>query len=307
MKETESAGSGARGTEDETELAAVVYSSNNLTIREIPLAGIRKPILISICIVLALGALLGAGAVGARVGSQYKTYRLLFELGRRQAMIVAIKRVLGLQKTYSEKQQDLWIALSVLPGKHDGYFVDVGSSDGVIDSNTKLLEEMGWKGVCIDPFPKNMSSRTCQLFRQPVFSVSGKRVSFRAAGMAGGITETLDITSAEPNVQQSPVVNFVTATLDEVLEKANAPSRIDFMSIDVEGAEYEALRGLSLDKYRVEAFAIEHNNEHPKRELIRQRLESKGYTLVRSWYREDWYVLHDLPYEYRLALEFRKL
>ena len=269
--------------------------------------GIRKPVRNSIYIILALGALLGAAAVGMRVGVNYKTYRLLFELGEREALIVTVKQLFGLQKSYSEKQQDLWIALSVAPGKRDGYYVDVGSNDGVLDSNTKLLDGMGWKGVCIDPFPTNMSSRTCQLFRQPVFSVSGKKVSFRAAGNAGGITETLGITSAEAKVKQAPLVDFVTATLDEVLEKAKAPKHIDFMSIDVEGAEYEVLRGLSLDKYQVEAFTIEHNNEHPKRELIRQLLESKGYTLARSWYREDWYVLHDLPYEYKLALEFRKL
>ena len=255
------------------------------------MADIRKPIRVSICIILALGALLGACAFGVKVGVRYKTYRLLFELGKREAMVVAIERVLGLQKTYSEKQQDLWIVLSALPGKRDGYYVDVGSADGVEVSNTKLLDDMGWKGVCIDPFPTNMSSRTCQLFRQPVFSVSGKKVSFRAAGMLGGITETLGITSVVPKVQQSPLVDFLTATLDEILEKAKAPSHIDFMSIDVEGAEYEVL-GLSLDKYQVEAFTIEHNNEHPKRELIRQLLESKGYTLVRSWYRDDWYVLH---------------
>jgi len=42
--------------------------------------------------------------------------------------------------------------------------------------------------------------------------------------------------------------------------------------------------GLSLDKYQVEAFAIEHNNEEQKRQMIRQLLEAKGYTLVRSWY-----------------------
>src|SRR5262249_48926163 len=112
--------------------------------------------------------------------------------------------------------------------------------------------------------------------------------------------------SGLPGVQQAPLVDFSTATLDEILEKAHAPRHIDFMSIDVEGAEYEVLRGLSLDKYEVEAFDIEHNNEEPKRQLIRQLLETKGYTLVRSWFRDDFYVLHDLPYEFKLVLEPRK-
>jgi hypothetical protein len=53
----------------------------------------------------------------------------------------------------------------------------------------------------------------------------------------------------------------------------------------------------------VQAFAIEHNSEEPKRQLIRQLLETNGYTLVRSWYRDDFYVLHDLPYRFKLVLE----
>jgi FkbM family methyltransferase len=227
----------------------------------------------------------------------------LFELTPRESMIVALKSVFGLQKTYAEREQDLWVVLSTAPGKRDGYYVDVGSGDGVFVSNTKLLDDMGWKGVCIDPFPTNMSSRTCQLFRQPVFSVSGKKVSFRAAGMVGGINQTLGVTATLPAVQQSPNVEFVTATLDEILEKAHAPKHIDFMSIDIEGAEYEALRGLSLNNYQVDAFVIEHNSEEPKRQLIRQLLESSGYTFVRSWYRDDWYVRLNLPYGSKLIWE----
>ena len=98
------------------------------------------------------------------------------------------------------------------------------------------------------------------------------------------------------------MVDLVTATLDEILEKAHAPRHIDFMSIDVEGAEYEALRGLSLDKYQVEAFVIEHNNQEPKRQMMRQLLEASGYSLVRSWYRDDWYALHN---RFKLALDLR--
>ena len=193
--------------------------------------------------------------------------------------------------------------LSAVPNKRDGYYVDVGSGDGVFVSNTKLLDDMGWKGVWIDPFPTNMSSRTCQMFRQPVFSVTGKKVSFRDAGLMGGIAKTMGATAGDPQVQQSRLVDFTTATLDEILEKAHAPRHIDFMSVDVEGAEYEVLRGLSLDKYQVQAFVIEHNFEEPKRHLIRQLLEANGYALVRSWYRDDWYVLHGLPYRFKLVLE----
>src|SRR4051794_23562842 len=38
-------------------------------------------------------------------------------------------------------------------GKRDGFFVDIGAYDGVTISNTYSLEQIGWKGICIEPVP----------------------------------------------------------------------------------------------------------------------------------------------------------
>lgn len=35
------------------------------------------------------------------------------------------------------------------------YFVDIGANDGRLLSNSVKLEEAGWQGVFIDPFPSN--------------------------------------------------------------------------------------------------------------------------------------------------------
>jgi FkbM family methyltransferase len=221
-------------------------------------------------------------------------------MDQRTALSLSIKRVLRLQPSYSENLQDLWVKYVVAPGKTNGYYLDVGSADGISGSNSKLLDDLGWKGVCIDPFPKNMSTRTCQLFKQPVFDVSGQKVQFRDAGFLGGIETTIR-GKGETKVQQAPLVEFTTATLDEILAKANAPNNIDFMSIDIEGAEYAALHGLSFDRYKIEAIALENDGE-PERSKIRSLLESKGYKLVRTWKTDDWYVLHDDRYRDQMEL-----
>jgi FkbM family methyltransferase len=133
-----------------------------------------------------------------------------------------------------------------------------------------------------------MNRRTCEVFRQPVFSESGKKVSFRVAGMLGGIDS--DLGKYKGTTSGAKTVELVTATLDEILAKGHSPQYIDYMSIDVEGAEYDALQGLSLDRYQVGTFTIEHNFEAKKREAIRALLEGKGYVRVRVWEVEDWYV-----------------
>jgi FkbM family methyltransferase len=262
----------------------------------------KRSVQLTVSLACFSGTVLVSFYFGARFGQVYERNRLIYELPKTENVRASVRRLVKLDRSYAQFQQDLWVATAVGQGKTDGFYVDVGSADGVSNSNTKLLDQMGWKGVCIDPFPANMQSRTCQLFRQPVFSESGKKVQFRAAGPLGGIDS--DLGKYRSAVSGAPLVEFVTATLDEILEKAKAPKQIDYMNIDVEGAEYDVLRGLSLDKYEVSSFTIEHNYEGEKRELIRKLLESKGYVRVRSWESDDWYVHRNLASRYRTYLTF---
>jgi len=214
----------------------------------------------------------------------------------------SLRLLTHLDKSYGQFQQDLWVANAIGLRSPHGYYVDVGSADGEEGSNTKLLDTMGWKGVCIDPFAHNMASRTCQVYKQPVFSESGKTVAFKAAGDLGGIAA--DLATHKTTASKAATVELVTATLDEILEKAKAPTHINYMNIDVEGAEYDVLRGFSLDRYQVDSFTIEHNYEAQKRELIRQLLEPRGYVRVRSWEVDDWYVHRNLAGRFNTFITF---
>jgi FkbM family methyltransferase len=195
---------------------------------------------------------------------------------------------IGVVRFRAESCQDRWIALEVYPGPRKGYFVDVGSGDGELHSNTKVLEDLGWEGVCIDPFPTNMAGRRCTLFTVPVYSVSGKRVRFHTAGVIGGIDESLGRWKGQ--AERARVVELETRTLTELLAEAKAPQFIHYMSMDIEGAELEALKGLDFSRYRIGALTIEHNFEEPKRGAIRAFLESKGYRRERSVDQDDFYV-----------------
>jgi Methyltransferase FkbM domain len=126
-------------------------------------------------------------------------------------------------------------------GCENGFFLDVGSGDGTIISNTKALEQKGWTGICIDPFPRNMQDRSCQIFKEVVFSEAGKRVKFWAGGGWGGIEDTLGI-EAKDVIQKAPFVELITVTLGDILERAKAPRFIHFVSLDIEGGELNALK-----------------------------------------------------------------
>ena len=189
--------------------------------------------------------------------------------------------------------QDRWLLQTLYPDISNGFYVDVGSGDGVSQSNTKVLDDLGWDGVCIDPFPTNMEARTAKVFREVVYSQEGRTVQFKASRFLGGIVEHLDHTRDWEGHQGTETVDFTTTTLNDILLRANAPRKLQYMSIDIEGAEFEALKGLSLPRYRVGALTIEHNWEEPKRTRIRRLLESYGYRHAFAMKQDDYYVLDE--------------
>jgi FkbM family methyltransferase len=244
-----------------------------------------KAVVLALLVVVAL---LASGAFGMAVGRRYQTNALCCKIPESRNMVLSIRETLGLVRFPSQIGQDKWVSEAIFPDVTDGYFVDVGSGDGIVRSNTYSLERKGWSGICIDPFPTNMEGRTCRMFKDVVYGERGTRVLFRAAGEIGGVAANLDTWKRQ--AEESPAVEFTTVTLGDILERAKAPRFIHFMSLDIEGAELEALRGLPFDKYTFGAFAIEHNYEGRKRNDIQIFLERQGYVRVHTWFQDDFFL-----------------
>jgi FkbM family methyltransferase len=235
-----------------------------------------------------LAAATASGYFGMRVGRTFAFNQLCCNIPQRHNFTISVRERLGLLQFPSQIGQDRWVAEKVFPGVTNGYFLDVGSADGFINSNTWALERRGWQGICVDPFPTNTEGRTCQMFRDVVDGEGGRKVRFAKAGETGGITNYLDRWKDETS--SATTVELTTVTLGDILRRANAPSFIHFMSLDIEGAELEALQGFPFDQYKLGALAVEHNYEQPKRSRIEQLLRSKGYALERTWMQDDFYV-----------------
>jgi FkbM family methyltransferase len=248
---------------------------------------IWKAVAVAIVVALIGGAVAARSERGAVFRDHLYTNRHCCDLSFVAALNVTIQEERGTIFP-SQIGQDKWVLFKVFPGVRDGFFLDVGSADGTLVSNTKALEEHGWKGICIDPFPTNMQGRTCTMLTRVVSSVSGETIKFHPSGQLGGIADTLG--KWKNAAEQAPAVEFTTVTLAELLERNHAPSFIHFMSLDIEGAELEALKGIPFDKYRFGAMAIEHNDEEPKRTDIMKFLADKGYRRSHSYEQDDFYV-----------------
>src|SRR5688572_20466814 len=225
-------------------------------------------------------------AIEAR--KQFEVNRACCDFSLLQALRLTAREAIGGVTYPSEIGQDKWVIGRMFPGVADGFFLDVGSGHGTIGSNTKALEERGWTGICVDPFPTHMEGRTCRMEKVVVSSAAGQVVKFHTHAGLGGIADTLG--KWKEQAEKSPAVELTTTTLGEVLAGANAPSFIHFLSLDIEGAELEALRGVPFDKYRFGAMAIEHNDEEPKRSDLLKFLEEKGYVRVHTFKQDDFYA-----------------
>jgi FkbM family methyltransferase len=247
-----------------------------------------KRLLILGFIVVAL-VVMARSPRGIAIGEQFAANRVCCDLSLVQALSLTFREAIGSGPSYpSEIGQDKWVAARMFPGVGNGFFLDVGSGHGTIGSNTKALEELGWTGICVDPFPTHMDGRTCRMEKEVVSSAAGQVVKFHTHSGLGGIADTLGKWKTE--AEKSPAVELTTVTLGEILDRAKAPSFIHFLSLDIEGAELEALKGVPFDKYKFGAMAIEHNEEEPKRSDLVKFLEERGYRRVHTYRQDDFFA-----------------
>lgn len=197
----------------------------------------------------------------------------------------------------SENGQEFFV-LDHLGYKNNGYFVDLGASDGVTASNTFLLEKFyKWSGICVDPNPQTIKSlsgaRDCNICDLAVWETSGQvkpfkflqdQTEFYGWNLRSGLSETvvgLDSRYSEFNV--------FTISLNDLLELYNAPYEIDYISMDLEGSELNVLRSFDFTENLVKIWTIEHSNDAQEHEIF-TIMSSNNYVLKNKTGQENWYV-----------------
>lgn len=194
-----------------------------------------------------------------------------------------------------------------MAGKTGGYFIEAGAVDGRMLSTTWALETgYGWKGLLVEAREAELAPMR---IRRP-----GSACVHAALGAADGgflhmeadssdVTGMMAVGTASQSQgvagthSDSTILSQGTApirTLASVLDEVGAPSRIDFMTLDVEGAELEVLQSFPFDRYSFGAMTIEHNFEEPRRSQIRGILANHGYVFAGPIYLDDIYMSPDV-------------
>lgn len=188
------------------------------------------------------------------------------------------------RKSYSQNGEDTVLWKLFETKETPGVFIDVGSHDGLVLSNTLSFEQAGWQGLCVEAHPTYakacMTNRRAVCVHAAVGATDLDAVTFYTTNM--GHLSTLD-KGMEDYYKAAYKRHFVgfnevrvpQRTLDTMIERCGF-SEIDFISIDVEGSELNVLRGLNLSKYRPRVILAEAMQRHNEQEL-KDYLSPYGY------------------------------
>lgn len=193
--------------------------------------------------------------------------------------------------------QDLFALVTCNNSSESKYFIEIGCADGVRDSNTFLLERnFGFKGLIVEPakihLEKLSNSRLCDIDTRAVGLISGEFITFNETENAtfsyleGALED--DKLDAMRVIKNSYKVE--TVSVNDLLKQYNVPSNISYLSIDIEGLEYEILKSIDFNIYSFDVITVE-NNYTENESKIDELLMANGYerqlkslTRFDSWY-----------------------
>ncbi|MDB9811482.1 FkbM family methyltransferase [Candidatus Pelagibacter sp.] len=190
------------------------------------------------------------------------------------------------KKSYSMDNEDT-VVLDYFKNKENGFYIDVGCYHPIHRNNTYLLYKKNWHGINIDT-----SQFSIDLFKfiRPKdlnynFAVSDKN-GFIKLFYQKKLSQlsTIEIDQAKTvfqgNIKEKEVQAF---TLNEILNMGKyKDKKIDFLDIDVEGADLKVLKGLSFEKYKPELVCVEIHEKKINQSEIYKFLVIKNYELIWS-------------------------
>ncbi len=195
---------------------------------------------------------------------------------------------------YSQDKQDEYLEKNIFKGFKNGFFMDVGAHNGVALNNTLYFEQTNnWKGVNIEPIKKVFDSLVinrpnCINLNLAVSSNDGFADFIMNIGyteMLSGLKEQYDNRHTQRKEREileyggsTEIVKVETKKIETICDENNI-TNINYLSIDVEGAEFEVIKSINFDKVFIDVIAFENNYEDTG-SIIVKYLEDKGFITI---------------------------
>jgi len=194
----------------------------------------------------------------------------------------------------SQDNQDKYLEENIFKGLKNGIFVDVGANDGISINNTLYFEKYNnWTGINIEPiksvFQKLSINRpNCININCAVSNFNGETDFICNTGyteMISGIKDNYDPRhlnrlERENNMMNSStnIIKINTKKLETILYENNI-THINYLSIDVEGAEFEVIKSINFNNVFIDVIGFENNYEDLSYPIVKY-LENYNYDII---------------------------
>jgi FkbM family methyltransferase len=186
--------------------------------------------------------------------------------------------------SFSSAGEDMILRHVIGSDKMDGFYVDVGAYDPVHGSNTHFFYIKGWRGINVEARPgsrklfERVRPRDINL-EVGVSKEPGHLTYYfisEDSTMNSFSREFLEHTGAISRVRREILVPVMP--LSEILERhLPAGQTIDFMNVDVEGHDLQALESNDWGRFRPRFVVVEDAEVDAERSEIVRFMRERGY------------------------------
>jgi len=195
---------------------------------------------------------------------------------------------------HSQFGQDKFLEETIFKGYKNGVYMDIGAHDGITHNNTLYFEQRnGWTGINIEPikevYDKLVANRPrANNINCAVCNCDGTTEFLCCSGyteMLSGIKQTYDSRHATRLESENKRLNGKTVTITvltkriETILNESGVNHINYLSIDVEGAEFEVIKSINFSTVFIDIIGFE-NNYYDKSLPIINYLKSHGFKVI---------------------------
>ena len=189
------------------------------------------------------------------------------------------------KKTYAMEGEDLEI-VKILKNINNGFYVDAGGYHPIDRNNTYLLYKRNWRGINIDlsKFSIDLFNFTRPLdinINVAVTNNDGYETFYYQKQLSQLTTIKKNIANQrmQGSIKEKKIKSEKLTTIINNTKYKNR--KIDFLNIDLEGADFDALQSLNFEIYRPKLICVEIYNENIEMSEINLFLKNLNYS--RKW------------------------
>ena len=195
---------------------------------------------------------------------------------------------------YSQDNQDKYLDNNIFKGFKNGVFVDVGAHNGIKFNNTLFFEETReWTGINIEPiksvYDELVNNRPkCTNLNCAVSNSDGEAEFICNEGyseMISGLKDSFDPRHSKRLNNElnkfggkTSVITVPTKRLETIFGETGT-KHVHYLSIDVEGAEFDVVKSINFETVFIDIIGFENNYNDNSIPIVDYLIE-KGYSVI---------------------------